>query len=69
MVRHFNQVGVLAGVLNELRNAGINIEEMQNTIFDGNAAASCSLTLDKQPDPGTLSTIADTEHVVQVSLK
>ena len=69
VVRHYNKVGVLAGVLNELRNAGINIEEMQNTIFDGDAAASCSLTLDKKPDPDTLSIIANAEYIVQVGLK
>ena len=48
-VRHLNQVGVLAIVLDGLRTANINVQEMQNSIFDGATAASCSLRLDAVP--------------------
>ncbi|MFH0880748.1 MAG: NAD(P)-dependent oxidoreductase, partial [Lentisphaerota bacterium] len=46
VVRHFNKVGVIAGVLDELRNGGVNIEEMENLIFEGGSAACCTLKLD-----------------------
>ena len=69
VVRHYNKVGVLAGVLDELRNEGINVEEMQNTIFSGGATASCSLKLDRAPDNEHLDRIRAGEHVIQVSLK
>ena len=69
VVRHYNHVGVLAGVLNELRNAGINIEEMENTIFDGNQAAACTLRLDDQPTDDILANIRAGEHIIQVMLK
>ena len=49
VVRHFNQVGVLAGVFDALRYEKINIEEMENMIFAGGKAASCTLKLDKEP--------------------
>jgi len=69
VVRHHNKVGVLAGVLDELRNEGINVEEMQNMIFSGGATASCSLKLDRAPDAEHLERIRGGEHVIQVSLK
>jgi D-3-phosphoglycerate dehydrogenase len=69
VVRHFNRVGVLAGVLNELRNAGINIEEMENHIFEGGEAAACSLKLDDTPADDVLKTIGTSDDVIQVSLK
>jgi D-3-phosphoglycerate dehydrogenase / 2-oxoglutarate reductase len=69
VVRHYNRVGVLAGVLHELRNEGINIEEMENTIFDGELAACCSLILDKTPSPLLLQRIAAGENIIQATLK
>lgn len=69
IVRHYNCVGVLAFVLDSLREAGINIEEMTNTIFDQSAAASCSLQLDDPPDADLLAAIARNESILQVSLK
>jgi len=69
VIRHYNRVGVLANVLHELRNEGINIEEMENTIFDGELAACCSLVLDKTPSESLLSRIASGEHIIQAVLK
>jgi D-3-phosphoglycerate dehydrogenase len=39
VLRHADRVGVLAGVLGILREAGINIEDMQNIVFSGGEAA------------------------------
>jgi len=69
VIRHYNRVGVLANVLHELRNEGINIEEMENTIFDGELAACCSLVLDKTPSETLLKRIVDAEHIIQAMLK
>jgi D-3-phosphoglycerate dehydrogenase len=69
VVRHYNRVGVLAGVLGELRAEGINIEEMENTIFEGELAACCALVLDKTPSETLMRRIAGTEHVIQAALK
>jgi D-3-phosphoglycerate dehydrogenase / 2-oxoglutarate reductase len=69
VIRHYNRVGVLAGVLHELRNEGINIEEMENTIFEGELAASCSLILDKTPSESLLNQIASGENIIKVMLK
>jgi D-3-phosphoglycerate dehydrogenase len=69
VVRHFNKVGVLAGILDLLREEGINIEEMANTIFEGEAAASCSLSLDRPPSETLLASIRKGANVIQASLK
>ena len=46
VVRHYNRVGVLAAVLDGLREEGINIAEMENTIFGGarRPAVRCNST-------------------------
>jgi D-3-phosphoglycerate dehydrogenase len=69
VVRHYNRVGVLAGVLGELRTAGINIEEMENHIFEGGEAACCTLKLDEKPDSDLVGRIEKLENVIQVMLK
>jgi D-3-phosphoglycerate dehydrogenase len=57
VVRHHDRVGVLAFVMDQIRRAGINIEEVQNIIFDGAAAASCRIQLKSQPAPELLAAI------------
>ena len=57
VVRHYDRVGVLAFVMDQIRRAGINIEEVQNVIFDGAAAASCRIQLNVEPDTNLLSSI------------
>jgi len=59
LVRHHDKVGVLANVLGAIREAGINVEEVQNTVFDGAAAACCAIQLDERPSPELLARIRD----------
>jgi D-3-phosphoglycerate dehydrogenase len=57
VVRHYDRVGVLAFVMDQIRRAGINIEEVQNVIFEGAAAASCRIQLDAEPGANLLAGI------------
>lgn len=68
VVRHFNRVGVLAGVLDALRVAEINVEEMENAVFSGGTAAVCTLKLDEKPSEAVMAKIRDGEDVIQASL-
>lgn len=68
VVRHYNKVGVLAGVLNELRGANINIEEMQNIIFESGSASSCTLRLDENVPAELLTRLAGMDNIIQVKL-
>lgn len=69
VVRHYNKVGVIASVLVLLREAGINIEEMENLIFDGGLAACCTLKLDQRPDDTTVARIAASDNVISAVAK
>ncbi|OQY34337.1 MAG: hypothetical protein B6241_04975 [Spirochaetaceae bacterium 4572_59] len=69
VVRHFNTVGVLAGVLDELRTANINIEEMENSVFSGGQAAVCTLKLDASPSDSILEKVRGIKNVIQIALK
>ena len=59
VVRHYDRVGVLAFVMDQVRRAAINIEEVENVIFEGAAAASCRIQLDAEPGADLLKTIQD----------
>ena len=69
VVRHLNRVGVLASVLGSLRQEGINVEEMDNTIFAGARAACCTLHLDRAPTEETLGTLRVMDSILQISLE
>lgn len=57
VVRHYDRVGVLAFVLDVIRRAHINVEEVRNIVFDGAAAASCRIQLNAEPNAELLDTI------------
>ncbi len=68
VVRHYNKVGVLAGVLDNLKDQGINVEEMQNTIFNGGTTATCTLKLDDQPSKEIILALNAEEDIIHVEL-
>lgn len=68
IIRHYNRVGVLAGVLDELRNEEINIEEMENIIFTGQVASHCTLKLDSKPTDELMGRIEKDDNIIQVIL-
>ncbi len=45
-VRHRNRVGVLANVLRVIRDTGINVESMENIIFQGAEGACANIQID-----------------------
>lgn len=58
IVRHHDKVGVLANVLGELREAGINAQELENTVFEGHAAACCKIQIDSKPGDDVMKRIS-----------
>jgi D-3-phosphoglycerate dehydrogenase len=70
IVRHYDRVGVLAAVLGLIKNHGINVEEMSNTIFQGGKAAVAALQLSVAPPEGLVRDIAGLEgQVIAVDVK
>lgn len=69
IVRHYDKPGVLANVFNDLKAAEINIQEVENLIFEGTQTACCTLKLDAQPPEKTITSIASrTDEVIQAQL-
>ncbi len=67
VVRHLNQVGVLAAVLDGLREENINVEEMENSIFDGAKAAVCSLHVDSAASDTLLEKLSKQGSILRLS--
>ncbi len=67
-VRHRDQVGVLAGVLDELRQANWNIQEMSNRIFEGGEAAVASIRFNGPFTQDVVERIEESEDVFAVSV-
>jgi D-3-phosphoglycerate dehydrogenase len=69
VVRHFDRVGVLASVFTRLKEAGINVQETENIVFDGARAAVARIHLEQPPAEQTLSAIRKgSEDIIELSL-
>ena len=67
-VRHRDKVGVLAAVLDEVRKAGWNVQEMENLIFSGSKAACARIRFAGQPGEKILDDIRKHADVLAVSV-
>jgi D-3-phosphoglycerate dehydrogenase len=59
VVRHRDRPGVLAHVFEHLRNGNINVQEMDNVIFEGAHAAVARINLDGAPSELILQQVQD----------
>jgi D-3-phosphoglycerate dehydrogenase len=57
VVRHVDRPGVLAGVLDAIKSEQINVQEMENIVFEGAAAAVARINLDNAPSDAILNSI------------
>ncbi len=73
IVRHEDRVGVLAGVLDALRRAQLNVKEMQNVIFDGApgdvVAASATIIIEQLPSPDLLQELRSLDAILGVDMR
>jgi D-3-phosphoglycerate dehydrogenase / 2-oxoglutarate reductase len=69
VVRHLDRPGVLASVLNAIRGARINVQEMENVVFEGAEAAVARINLEKEPDARILEEIrASNPDILEIGL-
>lgn len=69
VVRHFDRVGVLAAVFDQLKGAGINVQETENIVFDGAVAAVARIHLDQPASDELLAALkAGSGDIIEVSL-
>lgn len=67
VVRHADRVGVLATVLGVLREAQINIEDMQNIVFSGGDAACARIGMVGALAPEAVVRLESEPHIFSVS--
>jgi D-3-phosphoglycerate dehydrogenase / 2-oxoglutarate reductase len=67
VVKHFDKPGVLAAVLDVIRQGNINVEEIENIIFEGGIAACCTMKLKSAVTAEMLKTMRDNPNVISVS--
>ena len=67
VVKHFDKPGVLAGILDVIRDGSINIEEIENIIFEGGTAACCTMKLMGPASAEMLKKMNDNPNVLSVS--
>ncbi|HLY17141.1 MAG TPA: 3-phosphoglycerate dehydrogenase family protein [Bryobacteraceae bacterium] len=69
VVRHLDRPGVLASVLDVISAARINVQEMENVIFDGAQAAAAHINLETAPTDALMDQIkAASPYVLELSL-
>lgn len=67
VVKHYDKPGVLASIMDVLRQGDINIEEVENIIFDGGLAATCTMKLKIAATDEMLGAIKNNPNVLSVS--
>jgi D-3-phosphoglycerate dehydrogenase len=67
-VRHRDRVGVLAKVFATLREAGTNVQQMENQLFVGSVAAVASINLDGEPGADIIEKIQSDDDILAVSV-
>jgi D-3-phosphoglycerate dehydrogenase / 2-oxoglutarate reductase len=69
VVRHVDRPGVLAGVLDAIKSEQINVQEMENIVFEGAAAAVARINLDNAPSETILNQIrSSSSDIIELNL-
>jgi D-3-phosphoglycerate dehydrogenase len=69
VVRHRDRPGVLAQVLDAIRAAQINVQEMENIVFEGAQAAVARINLEAAPPAATLEKLrAENADIIELDL-
>lgn len=66
-IRHFDRVGVLAGVFDILRRRELNVEQMQNRVFQGGNAAVATIDVVGDVGPDLIAAVEALPDVIHVS--
>lgn len=69
VVRHRDRPGVLAQVLDAIKAEQINVQEMENIVFEGAEAAVARINLDKAPSGATLNQLrAGNQDIIELNV-
>jgi D-3-phosphoglycerate dehydrogenase / 2-oxoglutarate reductase len=68
VVRHRDRPGILAHVFTHLRQANLNVQEMENIVFDGAEAAVARINLDAEPAAALCSRIKENADILDLQV-
>jgi D-3-phosphoglycerate dehydrogenase len=69
VVRHRDRPGVLAQVLEAIKAEHINVQEMENIVFEGAEAAVARINLDRAPASATLDRLSTgNEDIIELNV-
>lgn len=69
VVRHLDRPGVLAAVLDAIKSERINVQEMENIVFEGAEAAVARINLDNAPSDEILNQLrAGNSDIIELDL-
>jgi D-3-phosphoglycerate dehydrogenase len=69
VVRHLDRPGVLASVLDAIKAAEINVQEMENIVFEGAEAAVARINLVGAPPQGVLDRLrTENGNIIELNL-
>jgi D-3-phosphoglycerate dehydrogenase len=69
VVHHYDRVGVLSAVFSQLKHAGINVQETENIVFEGAAAAVARIHLDSAPPQAALDAMrAESAAIIELTV-
>ena len=67
VVKHFDKPGVLASIMSIIREKNVNIEEIENIIFEGGVVACCTIKLKTPLTTEMLKQMNENSNVLSVS--
>src|SRR5215210_2470002 len=69
VVHHLDRPGVLATVLDAIKSEHINVQEMENIVFEGAEAAVARINLDREPSAATLERLRESNaDIIELDL-
>ena len=69
VIRHYDRVGVLSAVLEALKQAGLNVQEMQNLVFAGAGAAVATIHIEGEIPETVTSDLTENPDVIHVTVR
>ena len=68
VIRHLDRPGVLAATLDAISLAGLNVQEMENVVFEGGEAAVARINVEGSPQAAVVEAIRAHDNVLDVQV-
>jgi D-3-phosphoglycerate dehydrogenase len=69
IVRHLDRVGILAGVLEALREEHLNVQDMSNIVFSGGEAAIATIDVEGEPSTALVERLQRNDAILAVEVR